>query len=338
MGVMYWQLNDIWAGASWSSVDISGELAVSCMQHGARLGGVQRGRRAQLTAVSIPVRHAGRWKPVHYAVKRAYAPIAVQAVRDNGVVDVFIVSDLLNATSVTLTLKLVSIADSADKCASLGAQQTVVRTTVDVPGSFATRVLSQDAAALLKRRPGCAPETCFLSVSASAKGVAQSESQLWFVPFKDVAFPDPNIRITNLEQAAPGALDITLESERPAALVLLSETAPLRGHFSDNVFASNPCEERVVRFTSIDGPIDPADASMDFFRVESLFDHSSWADAAEQPEVALPPGAADASDADDVAASAGGGGVGVAAVKAEADEPSDAGWFRDSAQTVFRPT
>ena len=47
MGVLYWQLNDIWAGASWSSLD-----------------------------------YQQQWKPLHYAVKRMYAPLSVQVVED----------------------------------------------------------------------------------------------------------------------------------------------------------------------------------------------------------------------------------------------------------------
>jgi hypothetical protein len=43
----YWQLNDIWAGASWSSIDYS-----------------------------------GRWKPLHYGVARLFAPLAVVAAED----------------------------------------------------------------------------------------------------------------------------------------------------------------------------------------------------------------------------------------------------------------
>jgi hypothetical protein len=47
MGVLYWQLNDIWGGASWASLD-----------------------------------YHQRWKPLHYGVKRMYAPLSVQVVRD----------------------------------------------------------------------------------------------------------------------------------------------------------------------------------------------------------------------------------------------------------------
>jgi beta-mannosidase len=49
MGSLYWQLNDAWPGASWSSVD-----------------------------------WFGRWKALHYHARRFYAPVAVAALRDAG--------------------------------------------------------------------------------------------------------------------------------------------------------------------------------------------------------------------------------------------------------------
>ena len=53
MGVLYWQLNDIWQGPSWASVE-----------------------------------YGGKWKHTQYAVKRAYAPLIVTAieVREAGAV------------------------------------------------------------------------------------------------------------------------------------------------------------------------------------------------------------------------------------------------------------
>ncbi|MCV2351469.1 beta-mannosidase [Paucibacter sp. Y2R2-4] len=47
MGSLYWQLNDVWPGASWSSID-----------------------------------HFGRWKALHFHARRFFAPVAVAALRD----------------------------------------------------------------------------------------------------------------------------------------------------------------------------------------------------------------------------------------------------------------
>jgi beta-mannosidase len=59
MGSLYWQLNDVWPGASWSSVD-----------------------------------YHGRWKALQFHARRFYAPVAVTALRNHGRTEASIVSDL----------------------------------------------------------------------------------------------------------------------------------------------------------------------------------------------------------------------------------------------------
>ena len=62
MGTLYWQLNDCWPVASWSSID-----------------------------------YAGRWKALHYLAKEFYAPLLISPLEDleEGTVELHVTSDLL---------------------------------------------------------------------------------------------------------------------------------------------------------------------------------------------------------------------------------------------------
>lgn len=62
MGALYWQLNDCWPVASWSSLD-----------------------------------YYGRWKALHYMAKKFYAPLLISGVEDNkkGTVEIHVTSDRL---------------------------------------------------------------------------------------------------------------------------------------------------------------------------------------------------------------------------------------------------
>ena len=64
MGSMYWQLNDVWPGASWASID-----------------------------------YFGRWKALQYHARRFYAPLLIAALRNNGTTTVSLVSDSTTPTS-----------------------------------------------------------------------------------------------------------------------------------------------------------------------------------------------------------------------------------------------
>jgi beta-mannosidase len=71
MGTLYWQLNDVWPGASWSSID-----------------------------------HLGRWKALHFHARRFFAPLAVVASRAAGLTRISVVNDLAHEVRGPLRLEL----------------------------------------------------------------------------------------------------------------------------------------------------------------------------------------------------------------------------------------
>jgi beta-mannosidase len=73
MGSIYWQLNDCWPVASWSSLD-----------------------------------YYGRWKALHYYARRFYAPILVSPHQEEGNVAVYIVSDKTSPTVATLRVRILT--------------------------------------------------------------------------------------------------------------------------------------------------------------------------------------------------------------------------------------
>ncbi|HEY0661721.1 MAG TPA: glycoside hydrolase family 2 protein [Lysobacter sp.] len=71
MGSLYWQLNDVWPGASWSSID-----------------------------------YYGRWKPLQFHARRFFAPLAVAALRKDGRTAVTLVSDRTEPAAGELRLRV----------------------------------------------------------------------------------------------------------------------------------------------------------------------------------------------------------------------------------------
>jgi len=71
MGSIFWQLNDCWPVASWSSID-----------------------------------YYGRWKALQYYARRFYAPVLVSPHVEDGAVKVYVVSDKTKAEPATLRVRL----------------------------------------------------------------------------------------------------------------------------------------------------------------------------------------------------------------------------------------
>ena len=74
MGSLYWQLNDVWPGASWSSVD-----------------------------------YYGHWKALHFHARRFFADVAVAALRDQGTTRVSLLNDGRSALQAQLRIRVLDL-------------------------------------------------------------------------------------------------------------------------------------------------------------------------------------------------------------------------------------
>ena len=98
-GTLIWQLNDCWPVASWASLD-----------------------------------YFGRWKALHYAAKRFYAPLLLSVADEGKIVKVHVTSDLVKPVDVFVRWRLETI---DGKCMSSGEQALRARALADtLVGSY----------------------------------------------------------------------------------------------------------------------------------------------------------------------------------------------------------
>ena len=100
MGALYWQLNDCWPVASWSSID-----------------------------------YYGRWKALQYYARRFYEDVLISPFLHDDKVDVYVVSDKLQPLSASIHMRLLDFSGNVlleqSKDVQLPAQSSAIYFTVD---------------------------------------------------------------------------------------------------------------------------------------------------------------------------------------------------------------
>ena len=102
MGSMYWQLDDCWGVASWSSID-----------------------------------YYGRWKALQYYAKRFYAPVLVSPHEEGDKVRFYVVSDRTSPTPASLQVRLLDLGGKVlfKQTAALQIEPSTSKVYLDIPKS-----------------------------------------------------------------------------------------------------------------------------------------------------------------------------------------------------------
>jgi beta-mannosidase len=175
MGSLYWQLNDVWPGASWSSID-----------------------------------YFGRWKALHYAARRFFAPVAIAAGRrEDGTTHISLISDHTTPVGAQWRLRLVDV-DGQNRVD--GGDQSVKSGEMTLAPLSATSIATLTDDALF----GATDKSrTFAVAELLVDGKMVSRALVSAVPEKAMALPDPGLT-TRWSTATDGTPQLTITTQRLA--------------------------------------------------------------------------------------------------------------------------
>ncbi|QRM55757.1 glycoside hydrolase family 2 protein [Sinorhizobium sp. BG8] len=222
MGTLYWQLNDTWPVASWSSLD-----------------------------------HGGRWKAMHYMVRRFFQPVTVAAIpsADGETIGFSMVNDTAEQVTVNLQSWLVTLA----------GEKRPFRATEGVCGPDRAEVLLSVPASDI-------PEGELLFWTFEASNGMAGEGHHVATTYKTLDLMPSGIGI-EVAARPDGAFDILVTAERLALHVMLE--ADVEGRWSDNAFDLTAGQARRLVFRPNEPGLEPRFTWLDLFSCQSAEEEPS---------------------------------------------------------------
>lgn len=204
MGSLPWQLNDSWPVVSWSSID-----------------------------------YYGNWKAMHYQIRRAFAPVLVDAIKEGNNLSYYIMSDRLTDEELTLNLELMDFNGKVYR-----------KQKVDglLPANTSKLFYQEPVEQALAGRDSA---TTFMHmVVKSKKGEVLSDEIYYFAHPKDQLLPKTPLQ-WQIKQKK-GYCEVTVKADKLARDIFIE--VPVQGvRFSDNFFDLLPGQKKKVIITSPDG-------------------------------------------------------------------------------------
>lgn len=203
MGSLPWQLNDSWPVVSWSSID-----------------------------------YYGNWKAMHYQIRRAFAPVLVDAIKEGNNLSYYIMSDRLTDEELTLNLELMDFNGKVYR-----------KQKVDglLPANTSKLFYQEPVEQALAGRDSA---TTFMHmVVKSKKGEVLSDEIYYFAHPKDQLLPKTPLHWQVKQKK--GYCEVTVKADKLARDIFIE--VPVQGvRFSDNFFDLLPGQKKKVIITSPD--------------------------------------------------------------------------------------